>query len=61
MLTYHIPIGQKMQWSTMFGQMQSAKNQFTSIEDYTLSQTTLEQVFLTFAHQQMDTNNVALK
>lgn len=58
MLTYHIPIGREMQWSSMFGTMQLAKKKFTSIEDYTLSQTTLEQVFLSFAHQQMDTNNV---
>lgn len=56
MLTYHIPIGQEMQWSSMFGKMQTAKQQFASIEDYTLSQTTLEQVFLAFAHQQMNKN-----
>lgn len=37
----------------MFGIMQDAKHRF-NIEDYSLSQTSLEQVFLAFAKQQRD-------
>ncbi|XP_055602218.1 phospholipid-transporting ATPase ABCA1-like [Uranotaenia lowii] len=45
-LSYHIP-RTDLTWSTVFGIMESAKEQL-GIEEYSLGQTTLEQVFLYF-------------
>lgn len=42
-----------LRWSQMFGIMEEARRRF-SVEDYALSQTSLEQVFLSFARQQAD-------
>lgn len=38
----------------MFGLMEDAKKQFNYIEDYSLSQVTLEQVFLSLTKQQLN-------
>lgn len=46
-----------MKWSNMFGIMEQAKIQF-KIEDYSLSQTTLEQVFLSFMQRQLNENRL---
>lgn len=43
-LTYHIPTA-NVQWSLMFGIMEEAKERL-NIADYSLGQTSLEQVFL---------------
>lgn len=40
-----------LRWSDMFGVMEAAKRLF-DVEDYAISQTSLEQVFLAFANQQ---------
>ncbi|KAG1683898.1 ATP-binding cassette sub-family A member 3 [Nymphon striatum] len=45
---YHIPTGPDVGWANIFGVMESAKEKY-HIEDYTVSQTSLEQVFLQFA------------
>lgn len=50
MLTYHIPTA-TVQWSEMFGLMEDAKDRL-SIADYSLGQTSLEQVFLFFTKYQ---------
>lgn len=50
LVTYFIP-NSNAKWSAMFGLMEEAKQKF-NIEDYSLSQTTLEQVFLSFAKLQ---------
>lgn len=50
MLTYHIP-QTKLKWSKMFGLMEIAKSTY-NIEDYSLGQTSLEQVFLFFTKYQ---------
>ncbi|KAI9562460.1 hypothetical protein GHT06_009893 [Daphnia sinensis] len=48
---YHLPeAGQS--WARIFGLMESAKNKY-QIEDYSVGQTTLEQVFLNFAKSQV--------
>lgn len=52
LLTYYVSTT-SLQWSTMFGLMENAKGQF-DIEDYSLSQTTLEQVFLLLIKQQKE-------
>lgn len=52
LLTYFIPQSD-LKWSTMFRLMEDAKNRL-NIEDYSLSQTSLEQVFLSFAKQQQE-------
>ncbi|KAJ6632964.1 Phospholipid-transporting ATPase ABCA3, partial [Pseudolycoriella hygida] len=52
LLTYFIPKSD-LKWSTMFRLMEEAKSMF-HIEDYSLSQTSLEQVFLSFANQQKE-------
>lgn len=42
-----------MSWAVIFGAMESFKEQYKDlIEDYTVSKTTLEEVFLTFAKLQ---------
>lgn len=51
-MSYYIPTG-GMKWSTMFGIMETGKEQF-NIESYSLSQTSLEQVFLSFTKYQRD-------
>lgn len=43
-LTYHIPVS-SVKWSEMFGLMEEAKTRL-NISDYSLGQTSLEQVFL---------------
>lgn len=52
LLTYHIP-STDLTWSEMFGLMEKAKASL-NIEDYSLGQTTLEQVFLYFTKYQKD-------
>ena len=47
---YHIGTGSKG-WAEIFGIMERAKEQY-NLEDYSVSQTTLEQVFLNFARAQ---------
>lgn len=51
-LTYHVPDLEnspetKIKWSHLFGLMEEAKKSL-NIADYSLGQTTLEQVFLYF-------------
>lgn len=46
-LTYHIP-DPDIKWSEVFGLMEQMKN-VHNIDDYSLSQTSLEQVFLFFS------------
>lgn len=50
MLTYHLPQSH-LKWSELFGMMELAKAKF-DIEDYSLGQTSLEQIFLYFARTQ---------
>lgn len=55
LLTYYIP-ETSMPWSTMFGIMEQGKKTL-HIEDYSLGQATLEQVFLKFTkHQRSETD-----
>lgn len=49
-LTYHIQSTQ-IKWSQIFGIMEDAKAQL-NISDYSLSQTSLEQIFLFFTKYQ---------
>ena len=49
---YHIPAATQT-WAGIFGLMEQAKHQY-DIEDYSVSQTTLEQVFLAFARSQKE-------
>ena len=46
-LMYHIPLSVSS-WSRVFATMERAREQFC-VEDYSVSQTTLEQVFINFA------------
>ena len=39
-------------WSTLFRVMEDARAEISSLEEYSISQTTLEQVFLNFAKKQ---------
>lgn len=45
--------------SEIFGQMKVIKENYSVVEDYTISDTTLEQVFIAFAKRQavLNTNN----
>ncbi|XP_047389769.1 phospholipid-transporting ATPase ABCA3-like [Sciurus carolinensis] len=49
-LNYHVPQKDNC-WGKVFGVLEKAKEQF-NLEDYSVSQITLEQVFLAFAHLQ---------
>ncbi|GAB0097260.1 ATP-binding cassette sub-family A member 3 [Sergentomyia squamirostris] len=51
-ITYYIP-NINLTWSTMFGLMENAKETL-NIESYSLSQTSLEQVFLSFTKKQRE-------
>ncbi|XP_038064273.1 ATP-binding cassette sub-family A member 3-like [Patiria miniata] len=52
MVHYHITNTQ-LTWAQIFGTMERAKSRY-DIEDYSVSQTTLEQVFLNFARMQRE-------
>lgn len=53
LLTYAIPGDSgAVQWSSMFERMQLAQSRY-AIENFTLSQTTLEDVFLKLAEKQV--------
>ncbi|ELW62507.1 ATP-binding cassette sub-family A member 3 [Tupaia chinensis] len=54
-LTYYIP-SQDNGWGKVFGILEKAKEIF-DLEDYSISQITLEQVFLTFANQDKTADN----
>ena len=41
-----------MLWSSMFNVMESIRDKYNIVEDYSISETTLEQVFISFAKQQ---------
>ncbi|XP_055389657.1 phospholipid-transporting ATPase ABCA3-like isoform X2 [Condylostylus longicornis] len=51
-LTFYIPLS-SIRWSKIFGLMESHKEEL-KIEDYSISQTTLEEIFLEFAKAQKD-------
>ena len=51
MVNYHIT-DTNLHWAAIFGTMEKAKHTF-NIEDYSVSQTTLEQVFINFARAQL--------
>lgn len=51
LLTYYI-VDKTVPWSKMFGVLEKGKQQL-NIEDYSLGQSSLEQVFLTFTKQQI--------
>ena len=36
-------------WAYLFSSMEAAKNEYPALSDYSVSETTLEQVFLSFA------------
>ncbi|XP_055326119.1 phospholipid-transporting ATPase ABCA3-like [Sitodiplosis mosellana] len=47
LLTYYVPQTRDLKWSSMFDRVESAKS-LLGFEDYSISQATLEQVFLSF-------------
>ena len=44
-----------MLWSSMFQVMENMRNEFSKLEDYSISETSLEQVFISFAKEQKST------
>jgi len=48
---YHIPRSPAVSFAALFSTMEEVRGQF-SVEDYSISQTTLEQVFINFARSQ---------
>ncbi|XP_028174675.1 ATP-binding cassette sub-family A member 1-like [Ostrinia furnacalis] len=52
LLTYYLP-DRSIAWSRMFGIMEQAKRDL-QVEDYSISQTTLEQIFLQFTKYQQE-------
>lgn len=57
-LHYHITNPQ-IPLSEIFGQMKAIKENYQAVEDYTVSDTTLEQVFIAFAKKQAVINATA--
>ncbi|XP_025225531.1 ATP-binding cassette sub-family A member 3 [Theropithecus gelada] len=53
MVHYHLP-GRDLSWAKVFGILEKAKEKY-SVDDYSVSQISLEQVFLSFAHLQPPT------
>lgn len=60
LLIYFIPFQKKLKWSSMFGLMEEVKN-ILDIEDYSIMQTTLEQLFMSFAKRQFEKSVTAKK
>lgn len=58
LLHYHIT-NPNIPLSEIFGQMKAIKENYSVIEDYTVSDTTLEQVFIAFAKKQAVLNITA--
>ncbi|KAL1517916.1 hypothetical protein ABEB36_001616 [Hypothenemus hampei] len=56
MLTYYVT-DKSIPWSKMFGILEKGKQSDLNIEDYSLCQSSLEQVFLTFTRQQNHVND----
>eukprot|EP00051_Salpingoeca_urceolata_P027249 m.480607 g.480607 ORF g.480607 m.480607 type:complete len:1709 (+) comp21902_c0_seq1:465-5591(+) len=52
-VSYNVPIGQGVTWSSLFGTLEKAKQQF-NLDDYSVAQTTLEQIFVGFARHQVE-------
>lgn len=50
MVHYHLP-GDNLSWAKVFGILEKAKEKYR-VDDYSVSQISLEQVFLSFAHLQ---------
>lgn len=53
MVHYHLP-GRDLSWAKVFGILEKAKEKY-SVDDYSVSQISLEHVFLSFAHLQPPT------
>lgn len=51
-MTFYIPLT-GVKWSRIFGLMESNRDEL-NVEDYSVSQTTLEEIFLEFAKYQRE-------
>lgn len=51
--TYYVPPQNDLKWSRMFGLMEVAKKTLY-VEDYSISQTSLEEIFLSFAENKRE-------
>lgn len=58
LLKYHLLPSQKLKWSRMFSIMENAKHSLP-IEDYSITQTTFEQVFLSFTQHQRNSREIS--
>ena len=58
MVHYYIPSDSELTWALIFGTIEKNKIRL-HIEDYSISQTTLEQVFINFARSQIEPREVA--
>jgi len=59
LLTFYIPLTE-VKWSRIFGMMERNRNQL-NVEDYSISQTTLEEIFFKFARNQREESNAENK
>ena len=50
-----------MLWSSMFRIMEEIRDEFNGVEDYSISETSLEQVFISFAKNQKSTDQIGRK
>jgi ATP-binding cassette subfamily A (ABC1) protein 3 len=54
-MAFRVP-SKNLKWSQIFGKLQEAKKRL-HIEDYSIAQASLEQVFLSFTKYQREENN----
>jgi len=57
---YRIERAQGLTWARLFGAVESARATY-DIDDYSVSQTTLEQVFISFARMQREPQEIEAK
>lgn len=55
-MTFYVPSRDGIKWSQIFGKLQEAKNPY-GIEDYSIAQSSLEQIFLSFTKYQRGGND----
>lgn len=55
LLTFHVP-AHDIKWSQIFGTLENARKEL-NIEDYSIAQATLEQIFLLFTKYQRESDD----
>ena len=57
---FHVP-NPATSWHSLFSNMEMVKNQFSWIQDYSITETSLEQIFLGFAKDENVQSNASIE